>query len=283
MPSAHRRTRNSLKHGLTSLLPVLPGVESEDEWERHLAGVAQSLLPQTHLEGMLAERIALLLWRLRRVARYERQVTLAAHQDLEVQYTTPSAIIKEAERAAEWTCGNGTDDDAPVSTPALVALVDAIPAVPGYGLIRRGPALQVLRALADAAGGMDLHDVLTDLLGYEDATTVEGWVHDMLKEAVDRVARNAGVSCFVLKERALRTLTPRLSEAQAEGRQAFERACAANILPDQDVVERVIRYEAHLNRQLLTSLHELEALQARRMGRAAPLARLDVAGLPEGA
>jgi hypothetical protein len=38
-------------------------------------------------------------------------------------------------------------------------------------------------------------------------------------------------------------------------------------------------YEAHLSRGLRKALHELEALQARRTGSAAPLARLDVDGL----
>lgn len=42
----------------------------------------------------------------------------------------------------------------------------------------------------------------------------------------------------------------------------------------------VARYEAHLNRQLLHTLHELESLQARRAGKRTPLARVDVHGLP---
>ncbi len=39
------------------------------------------------------------------------------------------------------------------------------------------------------------------------------------------------------------------------------------------------RYEAHLSRQLYKAMHELEALQVRRWGGAAPLARLDVQGM----
>jgi hypothetical protein len=35
----------------------------------------------------------------------------------------------------------------------------------------------------------------------------------------------------------------------------------------------------HLSRQLYKALHELEALQVRRLGGAAPLARLDVDGM----
>jgi hypothetical protein len=53
------------------------------------------------------------------------------------------------------------------------------------------------------------------------------------------------------------------------------------LLPDEKTLEKVARYEAHLQRGLYKALHELEALQARRMGGSAPLARLDVDGLAE--
>jgi hypothetical protein len=43
-------------------------------------------------------------------------------------------------------------------------------------------------------------------------------------------------------------------------------------------LEKVVRYEAHLSRQLYKAMHELEALQARRMGGSTPLARLDIDG-----
>ena len=48
------------------------------------------------------------------------------------------------------------------------------------------------------------------------------------------------------------------------------------ILPDGGDLQKVARYEAHLSRQMYQALHELEALQARRGGKAAPLARVDI-------
>jgi hypothetical protein len=48
----------------------------------------------------------------------------------------------------------------------------------------------------------------------------------------------------------------------------------------EDAGEKVAGYEAHLSRGLYKSLHELEALQARRLGGVSPLARLYVEGLP---
>ena len=64
---------NAVRHGLLSWRPVLPHVEHADDWLAHLARTLASLAPAGHLEHVLAERVALLLWRLDRVARHERE------------------------------------------------------------------------------------------------------------------------------------------------------------------------------------------------------------------
>jgi hypothetical protein len=48
------------------------------------------------------------------------------------------------------------------------------------------------------------------------------------------------------------------------------------LLPDDRTLEMLVRYEAHLNRVLNHTLHELEALQDRRRGNPTPLARVDI-------
>lgn len=48
------------------------------------------------------------------------------------------------------------------------------------------------------------------------------------------------------------------------------------LMPRDGELQQIVRYEAHLNRQLYHALHELEALQARRSGDRTPLARVDV-------
>ncbi len=52
-------------------------------------------------------------------------------------------------------------------------------------------------------------------------------------------------------------------------------------LANDKTLEIVARYEAHLSRLSHKALHELEALQTRRSGGVAPLARLDMDGLVE--
>ena len=64
---------NATRHGIRSPAPVVPGVEKREDWEEHRGGVLESLSPVGHLEFVLAERVALLLWRLHRVTRYETE------------------------------------------------------------------------------------------------------------------------------------------------------------------------------------------------------------------
>src|SRR5581483_2570810 len=71
-----RSALNATLHGLRAAAPVVPG-EDPNEWERHRAAVSASLSPSGALEEELAQRVALLLWRLRRVAAHESTVVAA--------------------------------------------------------------------------------------------------------------------------------------------------------------------------------------------------------------
>ena len=71
---------NATRHGIRSPAPVVPGVEKREDWEEHRVGMLESLQPEGHLEEKLAERVALLSWRLLRVIRYETE-SIALYQE----------------------------------------------------------------------------------------------------------------------------------------------------------------------------------------------------------
>jgi hypothetical protein len=60
-----RSSRNALKHGAYSALPVLPGLERAEDWEAHRSGIVQNLAPVGNLEEALAERVVSALRRLK--------------------------------------------------------------------------------------------------------------------------------------------------------------------------------------------------------------------------
>jgi hypothetical protein len=74
---------NATRHGIRFPAPVVPGVEKKEDWEEHREGVLESLQPEGHLETVLAERVALLTWRLNRVTRYETETITLSQEKLE--------------------------------------------------------------------------------------------------------------------------------------------------------------------------------------------------------
>ena len=68
---------NAIKHAMTSKVPIIPGLETEDDWNRHLEGVRSSLAPEGYLEEFLTRRIAFLLWRFDRITNYEISSTMS--------------------------------------------------------------------------------------------------------------------------------------------------------------------------------------------------------------
>src|SRR5437762_2028046 len=80
--------RNAIRHGIFAAVPVIPG-ECPEAWEAHRAGVVESLAPVGLLEVNLAERAALVLWRLQRLARYEAETVAAGVEDTDVPPLPP--------------------------------------------------------------------------------------------------------------------------------------------------------------------------------------------------
>jgi hypothetical protein len=64
---------NAAKFGVYSVTPVVPAFEREADWQAHRAGVFDDLQPEGYMQEIIAERIAIKSWRLRRLVRYERE------------------------------------------------------------------------------------------------------------------------------------------------------------------------------------------------------------------
>jgi hypothetical protein len=74
---------NATRHGISSPKPVVPGLENTEDWKSHLEGIMENLSPVGHLEVTLAERVALLSWRLHRVTRFETGAIAISQETIE--------------------------------------------------------------------------------------------------------------------------------------------------------------------------------------------------------
>lgn len=277
---------NSTRHGIRSPAPVVPGVEKSEDWEEHRDAVLESLAPVGHLEFTLAERVALLSWRLHRVARYETE-TIALSQESVVE------DLASRRRFDSHARGPIHPEDvlaAPKEARRTERVLKKLPDYPDERKLSGPDADAILWAVAGRVDEVvDLEEL--DLPGvpewagiYGDAAEWDGWSVGLVRECVSVIASAAGEDLEELmegaRERARLDVISAKSTAEEVERRLGEMR-RERLLPGDKTLEKVSRYEAHLSRLMFKALHELEALQTRRTGGAAPLARLDVDGLPE--
>jgi hypothetical protein len=293
------------------------GLEWNEDWETHRVGILTSLAPEGTLEETLAERVALCLWRLNRVHRYETAITTVGLERIEEQLRPrPPAdmpfsgletdednldtlqpeealgkILKELKDKRDTVeLWQGTHrllehlselpDDAPVSGDDV------------YGVFE-----DLLGALPDEGEGADIEDSdFLSILGIpedelDDAYGWHGWRAAMVRQGLAELAHNGDIA----PEKLLAKAFKKRQETQDQNMREVQRLEATvtvlrqrlkakedrlrreRILPDANTLQKITRYEAHLSRQLLQALHELQRLQAARGGHPVPLpAALDV-------
>jgi hypothetical protein len=280
---------NATRHGIRSPAPVVPGVEKKEDWEEHRDGVLDSLSPEGHLELVLAERVALLSWRLHRVVRYETE-SIALFQE------KTEDDLADKRRFSSRVLGAHHPE----------AVRDNLKAARSdHRLLKRFPKLEVdkhlsgfdadtiLWAVAEvtdrvAEGEIAPEELLEEISipgvpdGAEEREDFDGWSAGAVRAGVETIATATDEDpeelLEVATDSARRDVT-RKEQAAEQVERDLQQMSRERLLPDEKTLEKVSRYEAHLSRLLFKSLHELEALQVRRSGGAAPLARLDIDGL----
>jgi hypothetical protein len=278
---------NAIRHGIRSPAPVVPGLEKAEDWEEHRDGVIESLQPEGHLEMMLAERVALLSWRLNRVTRYETESIALSQEKMEDD-------LSDRRRFGSYLQGpNHPQDVRGAAKDALRTerVIKRFLKLPG-GKRLSGPdaagILDLVWGQSDeevAAVEVRLPEEIPEWAGLEGYMAEwDGWTVTLVRESISAIASAAEENEEELMEAATERARLEVISAKAAAErveQDLARMSRERLLPDEKTLEKVARYEAHLSRGLYKALHELEALQVRRLGGSTPLARLDVDGLAE--
>ena len=267
---------------------MVPGIKSQEDWEAHGAGVLESLKPEGHLETVLAERVALLSWRLHRVTRYETQ-SIALYQE------RAEDDLARARRFGDHGLGADHPEDVRRQLEAAKAkhrLLKRLPKLQDEKRISGSEAESILWEVTEyaedvAEGKIDSENFLERLPipGVPEGTDweeYEGWTAGKVRSGIAAVAQITKEDPKELLEAATDGAKREITDKERAAERVvkdLERMSRERLLPDEKTLEKVARYEAHLSRQLYKALHELEALQSRRLGGSAPLARLDVQGL----
>ncbi len=280
---------NAARHGIRSPAPVVRGIEKAEDWEAHGAGVLESLKPEGHLETVLAERVALLSWRLHRVTRYETESIALYQEKAEDDLADRRRFGKHVLGAdhPETVRGNLK---AARSKHRFLKRLPKLDADKHVSAFDADTALWTVVEYADrvAEGEVELEEVMEgisipgvpeDLEAWEE---YEGWTAGKARAGIEAIAKATGEDPDELLEAAtdgVRRDVIGKEQAAEQVAKDLERMSRERLLPRVEILEKIARYEAHLSRQLYKAMHELEALQVRRLGGAAPLGRLDVDGM----
>jgi len=276
---------NATRHGIRSPAPVIPGLEKVEDWEDHRDGVLENLSPNGHLELVLAERVALLSWRLHRVTRYERESIALSQEKVEEDLDE----IQSSNSLTRYVMHPQGVRMAFEDAKKTHRLLKKLPKLPAEKHLSTEEACFVLKAVwnrVDEAAGLEeleipgIPDALDDpdLLFEYDVS----WSVSLVREGICVLARAAGEAPEDLLESAAEGARLEVSKAKREAERVerdLNNMSRERLLPDEKILEKIARYEAHLSRGLYQAMHELEALQTKRSGGAAPLARVDVQGL----
>jgi hypothetical protein len=274
---------NAVRHGVLARTPVIPEVESIEEWEAHRDGLIESLQPEGYLEEALAERVAETLWRQRRVVRFEQELIGVQQQEV------AERLAERESRAATLRGLRGLPSPGHVDAAALQrerAASYLLERLPQLGDDAPLTGAEVGALLFDMARRWDVDLDSLKVAGIPhdgDWEAYPGWTVGLLREALSAFARRLRRRLeTVLAEEQDRLAIHITQDEEALVRQQRDeqRLRGELLLPDDNALDKLMRYEAHLNRQFYQALHELEALQTRRRGGQAPLARLDVHGMP---
>jgi hypothetical protein len=275
-------SRNSVKHGVLTAAPILPGIESRKAWEKHRDGVFESIAPVGYLMKLLTNRLAVQSWRICRVVRYEAEVAAAAivtaETDLEgrseLEFGRPSdpaearakgetaALIVELLK----TLGNMTDGERLDTQLAVVTL------------------WALWRELPNDIEGTSIPGIPDDDAEFN---AFDQWTAGLLRKGVEVYAAAARMTSESLLSRCISSALRKRDEAEEEEqillkqrerwKLLLERENRSRMLLEPDVLDKVARYESNLERSFFKTLHEIQRLQASRSGAVVPLpATMDV-------
>lgn len=269
---------NAMKHGLLSKELVIregDGKEDEGEFVALLQGLRESFSPEGTIEEMLVERIATCYWRLRRSIRYEAGILRV---ELDSALAEHKAIIKWDDEKVDIL----EDYDHLVENERRTIRANEH----CIKMLKKG--LELDREYEDKMG-IDMWSYYSSLISTDYVS--EDWTDPDLDENrfSDQELTLQEMREFVQKKRwddkklrenfinqdlnGIEDCKRRLKELEAMKRSAeleISRLIQTKALPESYVVQKLIRYEMAIERQLYRAMNQLERFQRQRMGEIVP-------------
>lgn len=261
---------NALKHGLLAkevIVTVGDGAENPEEFNALLADLKTELKPEGTLEEILVEKVAVAYWRLRRACRYEVGLIRDGLDNAvegfysetcwndQKMHKTDQEIKQEIQQAKEETKNWQKDKD---------------------HLIRLHKENTPLEKIYDWEGNWDwLYEKVSHLLPEMDEDERLG--PKEIRELLNTHARwsdeqiwQAHIELCDERARYLKGQIDKLRQEPEKNRLKIQVITKLGSIPSKDELDRLLRYEGAIERQLYKAMNQLERLQRMHSGEKVP-------------
>jgi hypothetical protein len=250
---------NAVKHGILSTAVVVRGLrirEHEEEFKALREQCWECLAPVGRIEEMLVDKIVAAQWRLRRALIAETgEIVLSV--DGERQRRTNRGPVPLGIFSNPLQDGATQMETSSLGLEYLKAVLNLVRRdVESEGELTQAACDRVLERFMNKPNSLT-----RELLAYRE------------RMAADREGLSPEEAKDTYRRMVLRFIEEKLAwygrlSSQSEEREDKEETArqAANVLPSAEVLEKILRYEAALDRQLYRAMNQLERLQRRREG-----------------
>jgi hypothetical protein len=223
-----RSSRNSIKHGVLTATPILPGIECREAWEEHLDGVLESIAPVGYLEKLLTVQLASISWRLARVVRYEAEVASAtvatAEPDLEEMDIGPGKPADPEDARLEGK-----------QTTIIIEALERLPNMTDLAKLGKRLAVAILWVLSEVL----VHDrERISIPGIPDDDkefdAFDNWTAGLLRRAIQSYAAADRITPEQLRNRCIASLHEKRDEAETRGRELVEKGRLWKLLLERE-------------------------------------------------
>ena len=156
----------------------------------------------------------------------------------------------------------------------LKLLIDRLPTMKDKDSLRADDALSIVYTAEQAAENTDLNEVTIPGIPDNDyLDEFDGWTVKILRAAIKAIAEKEEKTFDDMLSATKFKITLDEAKAKLQLEQATKeigRKRRTRLLPEPHVITNISRYEAHLERSLYKTMHELERLQATRAGQPVP-------------
>ena len=262
-----RSSKNALKHGIFSKVAVLTS-ESRADYQDLLGGLQDYWQPEGKMEELLVDKLAVLFWRYKRVTQAETAEIDNVAEFLEQKLRTwQLKNVDTSEDLAAFSKGMLYHTSNSSIIERVVELLEGL----RHRIKDRGLDLDQDKDLLIKIYGSPVDGEIRSEFFFRYAVLALELPKDS-KTNGDWVPRPEDSSRFALRavDKEIKRLTQSQESCEEDEEKKLEYAAKAAVLPPEGTMERLMRYEASLERSIDRTLTQLERLQRMRAGQAIP-------------